>query len=67
MVHKFSIIIPCYNEENTVFDVVNDICLKFNDTQVIVVDDGSTDKSLAELHKLEHSNLNILKLTMETS
>ena len=63
MLHKFSIIIPCYNEENTVFDVVNEICLKFNDAQVIVVDDGSTDKSLAELHKLEHSNLNILTLT----
>ena len=63
MLHKFSIIIPCYNEENTVFDVVNEICLKFNDAQVIVVDDGSTDKSLAELHKLEHSNLNILELT----
>jgi len=63
MSYKFSIIIPCYNEENTVFDVVNDICLKFNDAQVIVVDDGSTDKSLAELHKLEHSNLNILELT----
>ena len=64
MLHKFSIIIPCYNEENTVFDVVNDICLKFIDTQVIVVDDGSTDKSLAELHKLEHSNLSILELTI---
>jgi len=63
MSYKFSIIIPCYNEENTVFDVVNEICLKFNDAQVIVVDDGSTDKSLAELHKLEHSNLNILELT----
>ena len=63
MVQKFSIIIPCYNEENTVFDVVNDICIKFNDTQVIVIDDGSTDRSLAELHRIEHSNLNILELT----
>tara|TARA_Y100000389_G_C17456054_1_gene518234 strand:+ start:83 stop:778 length:696 start_codon:yes stop_codon:yes gene_type:complete len=63
MVYKFSIIIPCYNEENTVFDVVSEICTTFNKTQVIVVDDGSTDKSLDELHKIEHSNLNILKLT----
>ena len=63
MVYKYSIIIPCYNEESTVFDVVDEICEKFYDTYVVVVDDGSTDRSLDELNKVKHSNLNILKLS----
>ena len=30
--------------------------------ELVICDDGSTDKSLDELHKIEHSNLNILEL-----
>ena len=44
---KFSIIIPNYNKEEYVSDTLNSI---FNQTyknfEIIVIDDGSTDKSL---------------------
>ena len=43
---KISIIIPCYNEENTIEKIVNKILdLKNLDLEIIVVDDNSTDGS----------------------
>ena len=44
---KVSIIIPCYNEEETIVEVVNKIRnLKLDHkNEIIVIDDGSTDQS----------------------
>ena len=43
---KISIIIPCYNEENTIEKIVNKIIdLKNLDLEIILVDDNSTDGS----------------------
>lgn len=42
---KLSIIIPCYNEENTIGLIINKILLLPINTQIIVVDDCSTDNS----------------------
>ena len=43
---KISIIIPCYNEENTIEKIVNKILdLKNLDLEIILVDDNSTDGS----------------------
>ena len=42
---KFSIVIPCFNEELTVSEVVSNICISFSNDLVVVVDDGSTDNS----------------------
>ena len=39
MKFKYSLIIPCYNEERTVFEVVNEVCKRFTESEVIVVDD----------------------------
>jgi len=61
MKYKYSIIIPCYNEENTVFEVIDAICTRFSDSCVIVVDDGSTDSSFNQLTKVNHKNLSLLK------
>ena len=46
---KVSIIVPCYNEEETIVDVVNEIRnLKLNHKkEIIVIDDGSTDQSIS--------------------
>ena len=48
---KLSIIIPCYNEENTIKIIVEKI-LKFNlfKKEIIIVDDCSTDQS-REIYK----------------
>ena len=44
--HKVSIVIPAFNEEKTIGDLINGICSKFNsDCELIVVDDGSTDRT----------------------
>jgi len=40
---KTCILIPSYNEESTIGEVVKK--LKFNDLEVIVIDDGSTDET----------------------
>ena len=61
MKYKYSIVIPCFNEENSVFKVVNTICIKFPNILVVVVDDGSTDNSYLELQKIESKNLNLFK------
>ena len=59
---KFSILIPCFNEENTVFDVVTNICNCFPDELVVVVDDGSTDGSYDQLLKVKSKNLKTIQL-----
>ncbi len=61
MKFKYSLIIPCYNEEITVFEVVNEVCKRFTESEVIVVDDGSTDNSLIEINKVDYKNLKILR------
>jgi cellulose synthase/poly-beta-1,6-N-acetylglucosamine synthase-like glycosyltransferase len=64
-----SIIIPCYNEQlrlevmlAEVFEYLDQSTYK---TEIIIVDDGSTDKTfeLATRIKKMHSNLKILKMS----
>lgn len=47
--HKLSIVIPCYNEENTLADCIENV-LGIRDEQLelelIIVDDGSSDRSV---------------------
>ena len=57
---KFSILIPCYNEVNSVFDVVTNICNCFPNELVVVVDDGSTDGSYNQLLKVKSKNLKFI-------
>jgi len=41
-----SIIIPCYNNKNVIFDAINSaLTQSYSNVEVIVVDDGSTDHS----------------------
>lgn len=48
--NKFAIVIPAYNEEATILEVVKQ---SLNECEnVIVVDDGSTDKTISELEGL---------------
>jgi len=61
MKYKYSIVIPCFNEENSVFNVVNAICIKFPNFLVVVIDDGSTDNSYLELQKIKSKNLKLFK------
>lgn len=43
---KISVLVPAFNEEGTIEQVLNRLCeLPFQDFEVIVVDDGSTDRT----------------------
>ncbi len=52
----FSIVIPCYNEENAIKETVDTIHGLFNtrdDVELIVVNDASTDNTTASLEQLQ--------------
>lgn len=49
---KLSIVIPCYNEEDTIEAVIRDCFYHHSSAEMIVVNDGSTDNTLAILIKM---------------
>ena len=54
---KLSIIIPCYNEEHTLKKAVSRIFpvdIGEVTKEIIIIDDGSTDRSVDMIHELEN-------------
>ena len=56
---KLSVIIPCYNEKNTIKQIVKKVIeslnyYKFSNYEIIVVDDCSTDGTKEILSRLDH-------------
>jgi len=60
----FSIIIPIYNESENICDLILEIetNLDFNNYEIIVVNDCSTDKTSKILKKIKSSKLKIINL-----
>ena len=61
---KISVIIPVYNEEKVIGSCLESLAKQtYKDLEIIVIDDGSTDKSVAiiENSKLKIANLLLLK------
>ncbi len=59
---KLSIIIPCYNEKNTIRDIIDEIMsvdIGSTNKEIIIVDDGSKDGTRAILKELQKSNKSI--------
>ena len=52
---KLSVIIPAYNEETTIEEIISRVRATKLADEIIVVDDGSTDKTSALLTRLEAS------------
>lgn len=58
-VNKISIVVPCLNEERTISKAITDIKLNINkylkniNTEIIIADNGSTDKTLKILKKIK--------------
>jgi len=57
---KLSVIVPVYNEQTTIKDVLSKLLKVKAVSEVIVVNDGSTDKTKAVLAKMSHKKLQVL-------
>lgn len=57
---SISIIIPIYNEENSIEDVINRIP-NFHDYEIIIVDDGSTDNSIKRVKEIPNKNIEVIQ------
>jgi len=57
-----SIILPVYNEEKSIKSVINRIPEIIN-CEIIIVDDGSTDKTIQKIKEIDNPNIKILKHT----
>ncbi|MHA1297860.1 MAG: flippase-like domain-containing protein [Candidatus Helarchaeota archaeon] len=58
---KVSIIIPCYNEEDNIIECINRVPNFKFDYEIIVVDDGSTDKTAEVARTAKRKNVKVLR------
>ena len=57
-----SVIIPLYNKEQTILSSIESVLSQsFQDIELIVVDDGSTDSSVSEVESIGDSRLALIK------
>ena len=52
---QISVIIPVYNEESTITEIVSRVQAVDMETEIIIVDDGSTDGTAAHLNRIDQS------------
>jgi cellulose synthase/poly-beta-1,6-N-acetylglucosamine synthase-like glycosyltransferase len=59
---KISVIVPAYNEEKTIADCIQSLLsLSYPDYEVVVVDDGSIDKTFQRAIGIIASNLRVIR------
>ena len=57
---KLSVVIPCFNEEKTVANLINEVKKSgINDLEIIIVDDGSTDGTINILREIKEENIRV--------
>ncbi|MBI2588571.1 glycosyltransferase family 2 protein [Candidatus Berkelbacteria bacterium] len=57
---KISVIIPVYNEKNTILEALKRVLDVNLDKEIIIIDDGSIDGTRQILKKLKHSGVRII-------
>lgn len=58
---KLSIVIPCYNEENYIKNLISDLLENINPYELIIVDDKSNDKSVEIIKSFNDKKIKLLK------
>lgn len=56
---KLSVIIPVFNEQNSILKILDKVLLQKEVTEIIVVNDGSTDKTVQILKKVKNKKVKI--------
>ena len=56
-VMKLSVIIPVFNEEKTILEIIDRVLSVAYEKEIIIVDDGSTDKTPELLNNLNQSSI----------
>lgn len=56
---NLSIVVPVYNEEDSIERVIEDISLNFPFSEIIIIDDKSTDRTAHILNSLSKKNVNL--------
>lgn len=65
---KYSFIVPMYNVEKYISQCIDSLLAqKYNNYEIIIIDDGSTDSSLSISKKYESKNKNIKVFSQENS
>lgn len=55
-----SIVVPAYNSQRTILETIQSVQDQtFNDFEIIVIDDGSTDKTLETLYSIKDARLRV--------
>ena len=60
----FSVVIPLYNKQNHILDTVQTVLNQtFTSFEIIIIDDGSTDDSLAKVQSIKHPSIQVFHQT----
>jgi len=64
---ELSVIVPCYNEQNNIKDLVSKVLELFNKNmingEIILVNDGSNDESCMEIEKISEQKKNVVGIS----
>jgi glycosyltransferase involved in cell wall biosynthesis len=58
---NLTVIIPCFNEESTIHEVLNKVLAQNLVGQVIIVDDGSTDSSVSVIQTFKDIRIKLIR------
>lgn len=58
---KLSVIIPVFNEERTIDKIIAKVLAQKSVSEVVVVDDGSTDRTVSAIRQIKSSKLKLIR------
>lgn len=63
-----SVIVPMYNSEKYIYKCIKSVlCQTLKNIEIIIVNDGSTDKSIQELKKFDDKRIKLINIEHKRS